>query len=71
MATADMASPLPLHHTITVCYVGDFSESFLQHDERHVVPTLLSGIRVGKEKELRGAIKNSLIRPCWLVGNEW
>jgi hypothetical protein len=24
-STADMASPLPLHHANTVCYVGDFS----------------------------------------------
>jgi hypothetical protein len=29
-------------------------ESLSQHDEKHVVPTPLNGIRVGKRKEEKG-----------------
>jgi hypothetical protein len=46
------------------------AESLTQHNEKHVVPTLLSGISVGRRKiqeQTAGLISMDLMSRCYLL----
>jgi hypothetical protein len=43
------------------------AESLSQHDEKHVIPTPFSGIRVGKRKEVGNVFRTLPIFFCGLV----
>jgi hypothetical protein len=42
----------------TINYVKIIAESLSQHDEEHIVPTSLSGIRVGKRRKIYFYLKH-------------
>jgi hypothetical protein len=56
-------APIPVSRRVDVrqggLIVKIIAESLSQHDEKHVVPTLLSGIRVGRREEKANSLQQT------------